>query len=157
DLLKEWRHYLEQTERHVRVLSDTCAALDIDPGTRTPACEIVRENGVASIRSMEMALAAGNPAAAELVACHAVVLAETKDHANWELIGAVAKAAEGAAAEALRSAYEQVEDEEDEHLYHSKGRCRELWLQALGLSAELPPPEERQNARSAIQAARVKQ
>jgi hypothetical protein len=106
---------------------------------------------------MEMALAAADPAAAEIVACEAVVLAETKDHADWELIGAAAKAAEGATAEALQAAYDAVEDEEDEHLYHTKGWCRELWLQALGLEAQLPPPEETQNANSAIAAARVKQ
>jgi hypothetical protein len=35
-----------------------------------------------------------------------------------------------------------VEDEEDEHLYHSAGWSRELWIDSLGLLAELPPPEE---------------
>jgi hypothetical protein len=157
DLREEWAHYLEQTEHHVQVLSETCAALGIDPGVRTPGCHIVRENGIALVRAMEMALAAGEPKAAELVACEVVVLAETKDHADWELIGAAAKAATGETAAALQAAYDQVEDEEDEHLYHTKGWCRELWLAALGLEAQLPPPEETQNANSAIAAARVKQ
>jgi rubrerythrin len=157
ELRKEWTHYLEQTERHVRILTDTCIRLGMDPGVRTPGCHIVRENGVALVRTMQMALAAGDPKAAEIVACEAVVLAETKDHADWELIGAAAKAATGETAEALQSAYDQVEDEEDEHLYHTKGWCRELWLAALGLDAQLPPPEETQHANSAIAAARVKQ
>lgn len=106
---------------------------------------------------MKMALAAGDPPAAELVACDCVVLAETKDHANWELIGECAKALDGAAAAALQSAYEQVEDEEDEHLYHTKGWCRELWLDSLGLKAVLPPPEERKDVKTAIDAAKAKQ
>ncbi len=156
-LRKEWTHYLEQTERHVQILTDTCAKIGIDPGIRTPGSHIVRENGIALVRSIEMALAAGDREAAEVVACEAVVLAETKDHADWELIGAAAKAADGVTAEALSAAYEAVEDEEDEHLYHTKGWCRELWLASLGLEAELPPPEETQNANSAIAAARVKQ
>jgi hypothetical protein len=91
------------------------------------------------------------------VACEAVVLAETKDHADWELIGAAAKGAEGPVAEALQAAYDEIEDQEDEHLYHTKGWCRELWLASLGLEAQLPPPEETQNAKSAIEAARVQQ
>jgi hypothetical protein len=50
-----------------------------------------------------------------------------------------------------------VEDDEDEHLYHSKGWCRELWLQSLGVKAILPPPEEREHVTTAIGAARAEQ
>src|ERR1700754_3678670 len=74
-LREEWTHYLEQTQRHVQVLTQTCSRLGIDPGLRTPGCQIVRENGIALVRSTEMALAAGDPVAAEIVACEAVVLA----------------------------------------------------------------------------------
>ena len=96
-------------------------------------------------------------AAAELVACDCVVLAETKDHANWSLIGLCAKALEGEETAALQQAYEQVEDEEDEHLYHSKGWCRELWLASLGMKAELPPLEEKRDVKSAREAADAKE
>jgi hypothetical protein len=86
-----------------------------------------------------------------------VVLAETKDHLDWELLGEVAKELKGEEQEALRSAYEQIEDEEDEHLYHTRGWCRELWLKSLGLKAVLPPPEERRDVKTAIGAARAEQ
>jgi hypothetical protein len=49
-----------------------------------------------------------------------------------------------------------VEDQEDEHLYHTKGWCRELWLKSLGLPAVLPPPEEKQHVTSAVEAAVAK-
>lgn len=104
---------------------------------------------------MKQALAAGDPAAAELVACDCVVLAETKDHANWKLLGKVARRMKGEGAKALREAYAQVEDEEDEHLYHSTGWGRELWVQALGMKATLPPPEEEKDVKTAIGAARA--
>jgi len=55
------------------------------------------------------------------------------------------------------AAYEKIEDEEDEHLYHTKGWCRELWLKSLGLKAVLPPPEERKDVKSAVEAARAKE
>jgi hypothetical protein len=106
---------------------------------------------------MKMALAAGNPDAAELVACECVVLAETKDHADWELIGACAKAYDDdRVVTALLAAYEDIEDEEDEHLYHTKGWCRELWLKSLGIEATLPPPEEKRDVKTAVEADKAK-
>lgn len=156
-LAQEWTRYLEQTVNHVRILTEACTSLGLDPLERTPGCEVVHHTGAALVVAMKKALAAGNPAAAELVACDCVVLAETKDHANWELIGECAKAADGETARVLTEAYARVEDEEDEHLYHSKGWCRELWLQALGLEAVLPPPEETEDVKTAPEAARAKQ
>ena len=50
-----------------------------------------------------------------------------------------------------------MEDQEDEHLYHSKGWLRELALESLGLKAVLPPPEERKHVKTAIGAARAAQ
>ena len=106
---------------------------------------------------MKLALGAGDPPAAELVACECVVLAETKDHADWQLLGKVAKNWEGPGGAELKQAYGTIEDEEDEHLYHTKGWCRELWVKSLGLPAVLPPPEEQQQVKTAIGAARAEQ
>lgn len=155
DLKKEWTKYFEQTQNHVQVLTATCASLGLDPKEMTPGRQIVKQNGAALVKSMKMALAAGSPAAAELVACECVVLAETKDHFDWELIGECAKAVSGGVKEVLQGATDQVEDEEDAHLYHTKGWCRELWLKSLGLPAVLPPPEEKRNVKTAEAAAKV--
>lgn len=152
DLQDEWSHYLEQTRHHVEVLTKVCQTLDIDAGMQTPGCVIVKDLGLALVRAMDTALAAGQPEAAQIVACECVTLAETKDHANWELIGEAAAVAEGEAAQALGDAYDEIEDQEDEHLYHSKGWCRELWLESLGLNAVLPPPEEVEHVTTAVEA-----
>ena len=106
---------------------------------------------------MEMALKAGDPAAAQLVAAECVVDAETKDHQNWELHRRGRREARRATSGALREAYEEVEDEEDEHLYHTMGWTRELWIESLGMPAVLPPPEEKKDVKTAIGAARAKQ
>ena len=66
-----------------------------------------------------------------------------------------AEFARGKEAEALKAACEEVEDEEDEHIYHSKGWCRELWIASLGLEAVLPPPEEQKDVKTAMGAARA--
>jgi len=100
----------------------------------TPGRKIVQHNGKSLAVAMKMALAVSDPPAAELVACECIVLAEMKDHFDWELIGECAKALSGEEQAALKSAYDQVEDQEDEHLYHTKGWCRELWLKGLGLN-----------------------
>jgi ferritin-like metal-binding protein YciE len=155
DLREEWEKYLEQTTRHVDVLTGVCLAMGLDPDEMTPGCQIVHHNGKALVIAMKMAKANADREAAQLVACDCVVLAETKDHANWELIGQCAKQIGDEAAAILREAYEEVEDEEDEHLYHTKGWCRELWLKSLGLNAVLPPPEEKQHVKTAIDAAKV--
>jgi len=109
------------------------------------------------VESMELALAEGEPGAAQLVAAEAVVLAETKDHQNWHLIGEVVKKVKGEVATVLKEAHDQVEPEEDEHLYHTKGWARELWIESLGMKAVLPPPEEQKQVETAIGAARAEQ
>ena len=91
------------------------------------------------------------------MAAECVTLAETKDHLNWELIGEAAKNSGGDAAPILKQAHDQVEPEEDEHLYHTGGWTRELWIEALGMPAVLPPPEEAKDVKTAIGAAKAKQ
>jgi len=157
DLREEWRKYLEQTEKHVGILANTCQVLGIDPGEMTPTCQIVHNQGKALVISIKTALAANNPIAAELVACECVLLAETKDHADWELLSKCAEALDGEAGAALKSACEAVETEEDKHLYHTQGWARELWLKSLGLDAQLPPPEEEQDVTSAAEAQQARE
>ena len=157
DLKAEWTEYLEQTEQHVQALTGICEAFAIDPFMMTPGTQIVKANGTALLHAIEMAMAAGNPKAAQLVATECVVLAETKDHMNWELIGEVAKGLTGEQREAVVEAYDRIEDEEDEHLYHTQGWARELWLESLGLPAELPPAEEKQDVGSAAEAQQAKE
>jgi len=157
ELKEEWEKYLEETRTHVTVLEEICGTFKIDPKKETPGRKVVRAVGQALVSGMELAKAAGDPAAAELVACESVVLAETKDHLDWELLGKCAEHLTGAQADTLKSAYDTIEDQEDEHLYHTKGWCRELWLQSLGLKAVLPPPEEQRHVKTAIGAARAEQ
>jgi hypothetical protein len=157
DLREEFEKYLEETRNHERILIGVCKAIELDPEAPTPGREIVRLLGGSLVEAMNKALKAGKPEAAQIVACECVVLAETKDHLDWELIGQVAENGKGDGVEALKEAYDEVEDQEDEHLYHSKGWCRELWIQSLGMKAVLPPPEERKHVKTAIEAARAEQ
>ncbi len=154
DLKEEWQKYLAQTRTHVTTLERVIETLGMDPKEQTAGSKILAEIGNSLVQAIETAKD-GDPAAAEIVAAECVVLAETKDHLDWELLGEVAQKLKGDEKKALLEAYEEIEDQEDEHLYHSKGWCRELWLKSLGMKAMLPPPEEKRHVKTAIGAARA--
>jgi rubrerythrin len=157
DLKQEWEKYLAETRAHEVILRETFERIGMDSETETPGRAVVRFKGKALVESMSMAVREGGAAAAQLVAAECVVEAETKDHQNWELIGKVAQELTGDKAKALSEAHAQVKDEEDQHLYHTMGWARELWIEALGMPAVLPPPEEEKKVKTAIGAARAAQ
>jgi len=156
DLKEEWQKYLEQTRDHEQKLRMLMDRLGLDPAKETRGRQVVRHKGESLVEAMKMALKGTNPQAAQLVATECVVNAETKDHQNWELLGEAAEKLSGAEGEALKKICEEVEDQEDEHLYHSMGWSRELWIESLGLPAVLPPPEEKKDVKTAGEAAQAK-
>ncbi|WP_064750186.1 hypothetical protein [Lysobacter antibioticus] len=157
DLRKEWTDYLEETRTHVRVLLNVFEELGLDSEQTTPGRDVVGRIGESLVAAIREAQNTAEPAAAQLVAAECVVLAETKDHMNWELIGHLVEHAKGEGLDVLKTAFEAVESDEDHHLYHTKGWARELWIEALGLPAVLPPPEEVKKVETAIGAARAEQ
>ncbi len=157
DLKKEWTEYLEQTKTHVEAVSAILRSLGLPLDAETPGRKIVRHIGESLVKAIEMAMRGPDPAAAQIVAAECVTLAETKDHLNWNLLGELAKNADIPATAEIKAAHDEVEPEEDEHLYHTQGWTRELWIEALGMPAVLPPPEETKDVHTAIEAARAKQ
>jgi hypothetical protein len=156
DLKEEWEKYLDETKHHQEILLKVFDTWGLDVNRETPGRKVVRTNAQALIQMMQMAKKEA-PEAAEIVAAECVTLAETKDHLNWELIGTVGEKSKGPKAKALAEAYSEVEDQEDEHFYHTRGWTRELWIESLGLPAVLPPPEEEKSVKTAIGAARAEQ
>jgi len=153
----EWEKFRDQTREHESILRDLLLAMDCDPERRTPGRDVVGGIGRALVDAIRTAQAQHAPETAELVAAECVVHAETTDHLNWELIGRIAGDLGGDVGDELRAAHEEVDAQEDRHLERAVGWCRELWIDALGLRAVLPPPEETEDVRSALAAARVKQ
>jgi rubrerythrin len=157
DLQEEWKKYLEQTRRHHEIVLELFEEEGLDPEAETPGRQVVRGIGEALVASIERASEHAPKAMAQIVAAECVVLAETKDHLNWELLAEAAKALGKTKGKALQAAVEEVEPDEDKHLYHTTGWLRELWIEALGMPAVLPPPEEEKDVSTAIGAARAKQ
>jgi rubrerythrin len=156
DLREEWQQYHEQTTRHVEIVRELFEVFGLDPDEQTPGRQVVHHIGESLVQAMRMAMEDAPPDAAQLVAAECVTLAETKDHQNWELLGLAAERLAGEQKKALQQAHQEVQSDEDEHLYHTAGWGRELWIQALGMKAVLPPPEEEKDVKTAIGAARAK-
>lgn len=155
DLKGEWEEYLEQTRTHEQLLLKVFEELGLNPETSSPGREVAAHIGNSLVAAMEMAKANGSAKDAQLVAGECVVLAETKDNQNWDLIGHLVTHGQGKETGALKTAFEAVGEEEAHHLYHTRGFTRELWIESLGLPAVLPPPEEVKTVETAIGAARA--
>ena len=95
DLKKEWTKYLEETRHHLEVVQEMFIQFNLDAQAVVPDAKIVSHIGEALVNAMNMAKQSGTPEAAQLVACECVVLAETKDHMNWELLSKCAEEAQG--------------------------------------------------------------
>lgn len=153
-LSEEWKKYLEETREHQRVLERVFEVAGLDIDTETPGRLAVREKGRTLVAVVEAA-GKSDSRLGELVAAESVVEAESKDHQNWELLGRMAEHVDGALGDALREAYDEVGEQEAEHLFHTMGWARELWLDYLGVPAALPPPEEQKSVKTQIGAGRA--
>lgn len=157
DVREEWTKYLEETRTHQEVLTRVFAVAGLDVNAESPGRALVRAKGEALVSITKSARTAGDPKLGELVAAESIVEAESKDHQNWKLIGLMVEHVDGELADALREAYDEVAEEEAEHLFHTMGWARELWLEFLGVPAVLPPPEEEKHVATQIGASRAEQ
>lgn len=147
DVREEWQKYLEETMTHQDKVEEILEAAGLDPFVETPGRKTVRLKAEALVAAMDLAKSEGGPVAGQLAAAESIVEAESKDFANWELIGKMAEHASGDLAKVMKAKYEEVSEEEAEHLFHTMGWARELWLDSLGVPAALPPPEEEKSVR----------
>jgi hypothetical protein len=156
ELKEEWEKYLEETRNHEEIIRGVFSAFGLDTEAETPGRKLVRTHAETLVTMMQAALRE-KPEAAQIVAAECVVGAETKDHQNWELLNRIGEAMKDKKGQAIRDAVGQVEDQEDEHLYHTRGWARELWIESLGMPAVIPPPEEEKSVTTMIGAARAEQ
>jgi ferritin-like metal-binding protein YciE len=155
-LKEEWEKYLEETVNHGQVLRGVFTAFGLDAEAETPGRAVVRQHGETLVAMMRAAMSE-QPEASQIVAAECVVAAEMKDHQNWELLSRIGESMKDKKGQAIRDAVAQVEDQEDEHLYHTRGWARELWIESLGMPAVIPPPEEEKSVTTMIGAARAEQ
>ena len=125
------RRFHEQTKKHVTILTRVIRDFGGDPETMTPAAKVATEKGEALLKTMS------NPdrlsgKAVEINAIENIVLAETKDHADWELLGKIARRSKDEIIrDILKPAVDEVEPEEDDHLSWAKEQMAKLSFMSL--------------------------
>lgn len=139
DLARRWRDMLERAQRRARALTLVLQQLDLGLRSETAGRRIAANLTSALLDAMRQAEQAGDAIAAQVVAAECVEHAAIRVHRIWELVGHLAHAAPDETGRTLDRAYDAAPREEGE-LYRSRGWVRELWIDALGLPAVLPPP-----------------
>lgn len=131
-LKRKYEEFGSETEQHVAILAETVAAMGGNPNYVSPAARATEKADVGLIESTFLLEGSGDLMTAELVMVEAVMLAEAKDHANWQTLGKLAEdVPKGPVRDALDKATAQVLPQEDEHLqWACETRARVVLLQA---------------------------
>jgi rubrerythrin len=126
----KFREFLKQTMTHQKVLTEIINKLGGNPHAQSHTAKVASQKAEALLRTM------GDPQLSsdqnQLNAMENIVLAETKDHADWELLGKIARqTTDNQLREVLAPAAKNVEQEEDEHLNWTRKKLGELQMAAL--------------------------
>ena len=84
-----FQEFREQTRKHESILLQVISGLGLDPDHISPGAKVAEQKATALQNTMR-----GNGLsadAAELNAIENIILAETKDHADWEMLGKIAR------------------------------------------------------------------
>jgi rubrerythrin len=129
----KFREFHRQTVEHQKVLTDIIRKLGGDPGVQSTTAKVAAEKAQGLLRTMSRAGLSKDEN--ELNAIENIVLAETKDHADWELIGKIVRqTTDQRLREVLGPAAKAIEQEEDEHLNWTRKKLGDLQMVALGKS-----------------------
>jgi rubrerythrin len=141
ELKERYEEFGRETDRHRTILTGLIRDLGGDPDYVSPTARLAQAKSEALLQS---ALVSGPLSTEELEASDLenVLLAETKDHADWELLGQLAEQLPtGKARAAIEAAVAEVGPEEDEHLEWAQTKLATLSLQAVMGQTSPPPPD----------------
>jgi rubrerythrin len=143
----KFREFHRQTLKHQKVLTDVIHQLGGNTRAQSPGAKVATQKAQALLHSMDRNGLSKDQA--ELNAIENIVIAETKDHADWELIGKIARqATEDRLREILGAAASEVEQEEDEHLNWTRKKLGELQMKALAKGGNSETKSETPKAKS---------
>ncbi len=147
-LKQRYAEFGAETAHHRAVLVELIERLGGDPSYISPTARVAQFKG-AKLLDSSSCIAGLSPAEIEANDLENVVLAETKDHADWSLLDQlVAQVVTGVVKEALQAAVDQVEAQEDEHLAWARETLSQRSLQLL-VDGPAPDPARWQTGISA--------
>jgi rubrerythrin len=131
DVLNRFREFYQQTRKHVEILTRVITALGGDPMHLSADAKIAEENAQALLKTMTSSDGM-RPQEVEINAIENIVIAETKDHADWQLLSHVARrSSDSHIRDVLKPAIDEVEPEEDQHLNWTAQQMAQLALMSL--------------------------
>lgn len=153
EVKSKFKEFLEQTRHHQKVLTDVIKRLGGNPKMQSPTAKLAAEKGQALLRSMTKSGLSKEQK--QLNAMENIVLAETKDHSDWELLGKIARqTSDGQLRDVLTPAVKEVEDQEDEHLNWPRTKMAELAMLSLTQENESNQTKARNHSEASNGAAR---
>jgi rubrerythrin len=138
-LKAKYEEFGRETARHREVLVQLITTLGGDPDYVSPTARVVQYK---ASKLLDSAMAVDGLSQAEIESgdLENVVLAETKDHADWHVLSQLAEQASGEMKKALQAAVDDVESEEDEHLEWARETLSQMTLQMVA-EAKAPSPD----------------
>ena len=139
-IIRRYEEFGRETAHHREVLARLIEQVGGDPSYISPTARLAQ---VKTEKLLESSLVADGLSQQELEAndLENVLLAETKDHADWSLLSQLAQqVSEPDIRQALEQAVGEVESEEDEHLTWARETLAQMCLTML-TQGPAPSPE----------------
>jgi hypothetical protein len=116
-LKNRYNAFLAQTEQHVTILETLISRLGGNPCYVSPSARLVHSLNTHILGGVVLAAGSADILPREMAMLEAVLLAETKDHADWAFLAALVNDLDASPVrDALQDAVDRVEPEEDEHV-----------------------------------------
>jgi rubrerythrin len=142
-LRAKYEEFGAETEQHIAVFEELITRIGGDPGYVSPAARLVEATGTKIAEAGVLLPDGSHQDTRELVMLEAVVLAETKCHADWSLIQSLTEfLPEGEIKEAFRWAVGEVEEQEDEHVAWARSTWAAMVL-TQATNGQVPMEEPR--------------
>lgn len=136
-LRDEWHHGLRESHRRVQLVEGLLRTCRVNEATDRSGGAIARCIGDGVLAALRVAIAQTSGVETQITAADCVALTESRGRVMWEVLGDVTQGADGPEKSSLQAA---VNEARREHGGRAARWRRELWNDALGLPAVLPPP-----------------
>jgi rubrerythrin len=128
-LKKKYEEFCSETEEHIGIFEELITACGGVPGYVSPTARLVEATDTKIHEAAVLLPGSADEVTLDLLILEAVVLAETKCHADWSLVQKLAEdMPEGAGRDAFQTAVGQVEQQEDEHIRWARDAWETLIL-----------------------------
>jgi rubrerythrin len=133
ELRARYQEFGAETAEHVRLLEELIGASGGDPQYVSPSARATEKAAAGLLESTFMLAGSVDDVTAELAMLEAVMLAEAKDHANWELLADLAtRMADGEVRTRAEAVTSEVLAQEEEHYSWAHDARAEMLLRLAG-------------------------